>query len=200
MMKRLLRHAAAAAFSLLALQAMAAGTLPAPVNGITFEEWAAGNARLADNQPLDGVLETLEVDEAQWNEANAAFTKAMQDGDPRSYTFQRYGEVFADPSVGRFEGKGGQPRIEGKLATFEDYARVQAHLTAATEAGVDPQEVLKEHDLSVYEFSQETRPWVQRMAAAAGSEELLEMLRVRKRYEAEYRKRYGLPEQEEDEE
>lgn len=199
-MHSLTRYAAAAALSLFTLQAMAANTLPEPVNGITFEEWAAANARLANNQPLDGVLETLEVDEAKWNQANAAFTKAMQEGDPRSYTFTRYGEVFANPAVGRFEGKDDQPRIQGKLATFDDYARVQAHLTVAVEAGKDPQEVLKEHDLTVYEFSQETRPWVQKMAASAGTQDLLDMLEIRQRYESEYRKQYGVPEPDYDEE
>lgn len=82
--------------------------------------------------------------------------------------------------------------MQGKLATFDDYARVQAHLTVATEAGKDPQEVLKEHDLTVYEFSQEARPWVQKMAEAAGSGGIVNMIRIRHRYEAEYRKRYGL--------
>ncbi|MBV7483430.1 hypothetical protein [Bordetella sp. BOR01] len=191
-MMRLTRHAVAAVFAMLTLQAQAAETLPAPVNGITFEEWTAGNARLANKQPLDGVLDTLQVNEAKWNEANAAFMKALQEGDPRSYTFRRYGEVFANPAVGRFAGKNDSPQVRGKLATFEDYARVQAHLTVATEAGKDPQEVLEEHDLNVYEFSQEARPWVQETARAAAGGDIEDMNRIREEFEAEYRARYGL--------
>ncbi|MFD4837419.1 hypothetical protein ACFWP0_07905 [Achromobacter sp. NPDC058515] len=124
----------------------------------------------------------------------AACTKALSDGDPGSRLFQRRGdEVFANPAVGRHAGKGGQPKAQGKLATFEDYASLQAHLEVAAEAGRDPQDVLKEHGLTVYEFSQETRPWVEAMARAAGGEGGFErMSRIREQFDAQYRQRYGL--------
>lgn len=196
-----LRYGAVAVLLLLALNACADEKsppadprLPQPVSGITFDEWAAGNARLANKQTLDGVLETLEVDKSQWDEANTAFTKALKERDPRSYTYQRYGEVFADPAVGRFAEAGDNPRLQGKLATFEDYARVQAHLTVATQAGKDPQEILKKHDLTVYEFSQESGRWVQEMARAAGGGDIERMNRIREGFEAEYREKYGLGE------
>jgi len=193
-----LRCAGAALLLSLSVHAHAAGPLPPPVNGITFEEWAAANARLANKQPLSGVLETLQVDQAGRDQANQAFMKALKDGDPRSYTFQRYGEVFADPAVGRFAGKDDQPRMQGKLATFEDYARMQADLSAGTEAGKDPQEILQAHGLTVYEYTQESGRWVRAMAQAAGSDDMERMNAIRTRYEAEARQRYGLPARDED--
>lgn len=187
---------AALAFAAFAFTAQAEEALPPPVNGITFEEWAAGNARLANNQTLADILKTLNVDEAQWKQADAAFLQAFKERDPGSYTFTRYGEVFSDPAVGRFKGLGDQPEVKGKFATFEDYARVQAHLSVAVQAGVDPQEVLKEHGLTVYEFSQEAGNWVKEMGRAAGGEEgagaIERMNRVRENFEAEYRARYKL--------
>ena len=191
-MTQIIRYAVAAV-SLLALPALTAGLLPAPVNGITVEDWAAGNARLAHNQPLKSVLDTLEVNEAKWEEASVAFTEALKEGDPRSYLFQRYGEVFANPSVGRYAGKDGQPRTQGKLATFEDYASLQAHLGVAAEAGREPADILKEHGLTVYEFSQEARHWVAEMERAAGGNGGYErMIRIREQFDAQYRQRYGL--------
>ncbi|MNK28842.1 hypothetical protein D3C87_472270 [compost metagenome] len=191
-MIQLIRYAAIT-LSLLALPAWAADLLPPPVNGITFDEWAAGNARLADNQSLASVLGTLEVSEVKWNQANEAFTKALGEGDPGSHLFQRYGKVFANPAAGRYAATADQPRALGKLATFEDYASLQAHLEVAAEAGLDAVDVLKEHGLSVYEFSQEARPWVEKMARAAGGDGGFErMTLIRERYDAQYRQRYGL--------
>ncbi|WP_063585462.1 hypothetical protein [Achromobacter ruhlandii] len=106
------RQAVAAALLLLAMHAQAQEGLPAPVNGITFEEWAAGNARLANNQPLDGVLKILKVDEGQWKQADAAFVEELKRRDPGSPTFMRYGEVFANPAVGRFANAAEQPKVE----------------------------------------------------------------------------------------
>ena len=56
---RTLRPALAAIFLMLAPAAFA-DDLPAPVNGITFEEWAAGNARLAVlREPIGEELQLL---------------------------------------------------------------------------------------------------------------------------------------------
>lgn len=190
---RPIRSALAAAFILAAGAALADDRLPPPVNGVTFEEWAAGNARLSNQQPLADILKVLNVDEAHWNQTNAAFLDALKHGDPASYMYIHYGEVFANPAVGRFKGRNDQPEIEAKLATFDDYARVQADLTVSAEFGKDPQDVLKQHNLTVYEFSQEAGNWVKLMgkAAEAGQTEKTEkMNRVMQKYEAEYRKKY----------
>jgi hypothetical protein len=187
---RPIRHALAAAFLLAACAAHADDRLPPPVNGVTFDEWAAGSARLANQQPLADVLKVLNIDEAHWNQTNQAFIDALKHGDPGSYMYIHYGEVFANPAVGRFKGRNDQPEIQGKLATFDDYARVQADLTVASEFGKDPQEVLKRHNLTVYEFSQEAGNWVQVMARAAGTGDMESMDRVMRKYEAEYREKY----------
>jgi hypothetical protein len=187
-----IRLAVAAVFLILAPAAFAADDLPTPVNGITFEEWAAGNARLANNQPLADMLKVLGVDEQAWNATNAAFLEELRKGDPAGPMYRRYGEIFADPAVGRFRQAKDTPAIKGKLATFEDYARVQAHLSVGSRAGEDPQKILKEHDLTVYEFSQETKPWVQAMAKAAGSDRMEEMNIVMQHYTEVYQARYGV--------
>jgi hypothetical protein len=165
-------------------------TQPSPVNGITFEEWAAGNARLANEQPLADVLAVLNVDQAKWNKANQAFLNALQQGDPASYTLAHYAEVFANPAVGRFKEHTEQAKLQGKLVTFVAYARVQAHLTVASEFGKDPQSILKEHNLTVYEFSQEAGHWVQATASAAGTRKIEKMNHIREKFEADYRAQY----------
>lgn len=189
---RSVRLALAAIFLIMAPAAFAGDDLPAPINGITFEEWAAGNARLSNEQSMADVLKTLGVDEKTWNATNEAFIEELRTGDPASYMYRRYGEVFADPAVGRFKDLKDTPAIKGKLATFEDFARVQAHLSVGSRAGEDPDKILKEHDLTVYEFSQEAKPWVQAIARAAGSGTMDELNVVMEHYNEVYRARYGL--------
>lgn len=189
---RSIRLALAAVLLMLAPAAFADDALPAPVNGITFEEWAAGNARLSNNQPMTDMLKILGVDEQTWNATNAAFLEELKKGDPAGPIYRRYAEVFADPAVGRFKHAQGTPEIKGKLATFEDYARVQAHLSVGSRAGDDPDKILREHDLTVYEFSQEAKPWVQTIAKAAGSGTMDELNVVMEHYNEVYRARYGL--------
>jgi hypothetical protein len=189
---RTIRLALAAIFLIFAPAALAGDDLPAPVNGITFEEWAAGNARLADNQALGDMLGVLGVDETTWNATNEAFLEELRKGDPAGSMYRRYAEVFADPAVGRFKGAAETPDVKGKLASFDDYARVQAHLSVGSRAGDDPEKILKEHDLTVYEFSQEARPWVQAMAKAAGNGDMEEMNIIMEEYTERYRARYGL--------
>ncbi len=38
--------------------------VPKPVHGVTFEEWAAAAARLADSRDKSEVLKTLSIDDA----------------------------------------------------------------------------------------------------------------------------------------
>lgn len=189
---RTIRLALAAIFLMFAPAAFADEALPAPVNGITFEEWAAGNARLANNQTLPDMLKVLGTDEKTWNATNEAFLQELREGEPASYMYRRYAEVFADPAVGRFKAAKDTPAIKGKLASFDDYARVQAHLSVGSRAGVDPEKILKEHDLTVYEYSQEAKPWVQAMAKAAGSGEMEEMNVIMQEYTERYRAQYGV--------
>ena len=113
-----IRLALAAAFLLFAPAAFAGDALPAPVNGISFEEWAAGNARLANNQPMAEMLKMLGVDEKTWNATNDAFLAELKKGDPAGPVYRRYAEIFADPAVGRFSKAKDTPEVKGKLATF----------------------------------------------------------------------------------
>lgn len=171
---------------------------PDPIHGVTFDEWTAVNARLSHGEALPGLLAKLSVSDAQWGEVNARFTDALAKGPPGNGLIDRYGEIFGDPRVGRFKDDAKPLEQKAKLASFEDYARVQAHLSVGVEAGVDPQAVLKEHGLTTWEFSQEAGNWVREYASAASKgddgETIRRMQSVQLGFENEYRRRYGLKE------
>ncbi len=165
----------------------AAETLPAPVNGVTFEEWASANGRLANKQNEAQVLAVLGLNKQSFEAVNVAFTEAMKKSQSNGDIMRVFGEAFGDPNRGRF-AKTEQVDIEGKLATLDDYARVQGHLQAATKLKIDPATVLEEHNLTPYEYSQEAGRWVRAMAMEARKDasNTLKYRDAIDRYEQEY--------------
>ncbi len=161
--------------------------LPEPVNGVTFEEWASANGRIANHQDKQEVIAILGLDMHSYEAVDVAFTEALKTSAPDGDIMRVFGEAFGDPNRGRF-AKTEQVDIEGKLATLDDYARVQGHLQAATELKLDPAKVLEEHNLTPYEFSQEAGRWVRVMAmeASKSSDNVIKYNVAIERYRQEY--------------
>ena len=181
------------AFVVLASVVARAAEMPAPIHGVTFEEWAAANARIANNMDEKETLAVLDIDAAQFSEMSEAFTQAMKDDKSFDLTTV-YGRAFSNPNAGRYATAKDKVKLVGKLATFEDYARVQGHLQAGVKAGVDPQEVLKEHGLTVFEFSQESAAWVRMLSGQMPSPvdvSIEEWHDALAKYEAEYTAQYA---------
>nr|MDX8314721.1 hypothetical protein [Agrobacterium rosae] len=143
--------------------------LPAPVNGVTFEEWASANGRIANEQDPKDVIAVLDIDERTFEQINLSFIEALKNADTAGDTMRVYGEAFGDPNRGRFS-KTEKVQIEGKLATFDDYARLQGHMEASGELGITPQQVLDEHNLTPYEYAEESKRWMGRLVAEASKE------------------------------
>lgn len=167
--------------------------VPAPMHGVSFEEWAAASARLANNEDKQKVLKVLEIDDKAFEDLSRYYGEALKN-DKDFKLIALYGEAFSNPNSGRF-ATGAEPvSKERKLKTFEDYARVQGHLQAATAAKADPQEVLREHGLTVYEFSQDSAYWVGKLreqGMAGDTDGILKWNAALARYKAEYAPRYS---------
>ncbi len=164
-----------------------AETLPAPVNGVTFEEWASANGRIANNQDKAKVIAVLGLNNAAYEAVDVAFTEALKTSGSNGGIMRVFGEAFGDPNRGRFAATE-QVDIEGKLATLDDYARVQGHLQAATQLKIDPAAVLEEHNLTPYEYSQEAGRWVRviAMEAKKDSSNTIKYNAAIQRYQQEY--------------
>jgi len=167
--------------------------VPAPIHGVSFEEWAAASARLANNEDKEKVLKVLGIDEQAFEDINRNFSEALKnDKDFKLITL--YGEAFGKPNSGRFASDAEPVATERKLKTFDDYARVQGHLEAATAAKVDPQQVLQEHGLTVYQYSQDSGYWVNKLreqGMAGDTAGILQWNATLARYKAQYSARYA---------
>ena len=166
--------------------------VPAPIHGVSFEEWAAANARLANHEDKQKVLEVLAIDDNAFEEINRDFGEALKN-DKDYKLIALYGEAFSKPNSGRFASGAEPVSKERKLKTFDDYARVEGHLQAATKAGIDPQQVLSEHGLNVYRFSQDSAYWVGKLreyGMAGDHDAILNWHATLARYKAQYAARY----------
>lgn len=182
----------AGALSLASAEAWAQN-VPAPVHGVTFEEWAAASARLANKSSMDEVLKTLAIDDKAFENVNRTFGKALKD-DKDFKLISLYGQAFSNPNAGRFGTDAPKVEYKRKLVSFDDYARLFGHMEAAGKAGVDPQAVLAEHGLTVFEYSQDSAYWMGKMreqSMSGDSAAINKWNAELARYEAEYAARYA---------
>ena len=49
----------------------------APIDGVTFEQWARANGRLTADVPLETVLASLKIDKARWQRAHERWTERL---------------------------------------------------------------------------------------------------------------------------
>lgn len=141
--------------------------LPAPVHGVSFEAWAAANARLANHEDRSVVLGDLSVDEKRFEQINQAFMQALRN-DPEFKLTSVYSLAFSKADADRVALVTGTVQQSQKLLQFDDYARVQGHIEAASNhPEFDQQTILDEHGLSAQEFAEVSAYWLQKMREQA---------------------------------
>lgn len=124
------------------------------IHGLTFIDYAATNAFLAQGRAIEELLPTLGVELPQWEEASQHFEKAMANDDTYKLAM-KLGEVFKDPAQGKFAAGGNAPvSAETKIVDLDQYIDVQSLMQAASDVGIDPQAMLAERGLTVMDFSQ----------------------------------------------
>lgn len=85
------------------------------------------------------------------------------------------------------------PHTGSKLPTFDDFARVHAYLTVAEQRGIPLEDALKPEGFTVPEYAAAARPWINAMKRASqGDGDHAAMQATIARYQAMYRKQYGL--------
>jgi hypothetical protein len=145
----------------------------APFKGVSMEMWAAANARLAQGQALDQVLKQLKIDRALWDEVNAEWNARMS-RDTTATIATVYGQAFTGAGQGQF-GDTGQAvsasmqagfgkDVKGKdPMPFEDWVKIQCHMTAATAQGIDANALLAQYKLKAADWGTIGGYWAQKM-------------------------------------
>jgi hypothetical protein len=167
------------------------------IHGITFDDYAATNAFLAQGKELDTLLPVLGVEAPQWEEAEAYWLNQMTNDDSfRLIT--RYGEIFQNPAAGKFAGQKTETSSSAleRIPDMESYIKVGEHMSVATKYGVDAQTLLGQYGLTVMDWSQVGMHWMQFMNARFDDQQFMGWFSAthqhyREHFEEEYRKSQG---------
>jgi len=131
------------------------------IHGISFIDYAATNAFLAQGKNISELLPILGIELPQWDEANMYWQNEMAN-DPEYKLVSVFGKVFQNPAQGKFAGMNTQmpENALAKIPTFEKFIEVQAMMSAAASYGVDAQAYLNEQGLSIMDYSQLSMHWM----------------------------------------
>ncbi len=145
----------------------------APYKGLSMEDWAGANAALAQGQPLEGILAQLGMERPLWDDVNAEWNGRMS-RDTTATIATVYGQAFTGAGAGRFgaaakavsssmkAGHGNTVKGEDPIS-FEDWIKIQAHMSAASSQGIDPNAVLAKYQLTSGDWGAAGGYWALKM-------------------------------------
>ncbi|UUV22376.1 hypothetical protein [Paenimyroides aestuarii] len=130
------------------------------INGISFEDWAAGCGQLTHGMPEEQVIATLGVELPVWQDTMEKFTEKLSDPD----LIMKYTEIFSNPNVGPFAGGGQATGEEDWRKVIPDHGafiRLQREMNIATQKGVDAAQFLEDKGLNIGQYSQASMAFMQ---------------------------------------
>ncbi len=167
------------------------------INGVSFEEFAAASANLAHGMPEQQVLAILGLEAPVWAQTLEQWTQRLQQMMLEDIqAAARYGEIFANPRVGRFADVAGgfdpasSDDWEAAVPDIETYARIFCHQSVATEHGVDAQAVLAEYGLTLASWAAASMHYQNEVLDAA-EETYQGYIDAMDEWDAHYRARYA---------
>lgn len=128
------------------------------INGVSFEEYVALSSHIAQGVSEDTVMQILGLDKValddtltQWNDKLAT----LMEEDMQCAV--KFGEIFANPKVGRFaENTGGtitEEEILRLVPSFQHYLDIFFHAATATRYGINPTQVYEIYSLNVGQWA-----------------------------------------------
>lgn len=143
------------------------GGLLDPIQGVTMEDWAGANAKIASGTGLPEILKVLGIEKPVWDTVSAEWMARMS----RDTTFAIstvYGQAFTNPNIGKFAPKAGgakaaAPKSSGAatkvMNDFELYVKVMTHQNVGASQGLDAQGILAKYGLTVVDWSNIGAHW-----------------------------------------
>ncbi|XZF15565.1 DUF6620 family protein [Chitinophagaceae bacterium MMS25-I14] len=131
------------------------------IHGITFTDYAATNAFLAQGKELKELLPVLGIEEPQWDEASKHWENAMRNDDDFKLV-SIFGDVFQNPAQGKLAGLATQTSddVLRKIPTLEKYIEIQEMMSVAATYGIDAQAFLLNQGITIMDYSQSGMHWM----------------------------------------
>lgn len=153
-----------------------------PVEGITLEQWAGVNAKLASGTSTDDAIKSTGIDMPKWDRVNNEWLTRMKND--TSFTIAtKYSAAFNTGASGNL-GSGSQ--INADSIPFEKYVESMVAQDVLGKQGRDAQDVLKDFGMTVADYSNVSSYWSGKMMtdfSLAGKFAQLDV-QFRKKYES----------------
>ncbi len=151
-----------------------------PVEGITLDQWASVNAKLASGIATEEAIKSIGVDMPKWDRVNAEWNTRMSND--TSFTISRqYAAAFNQSASGNL-GSGSQ--VSADSFPFEKYIECMVAQDVLGKQGRDAQDVLKDFGLTVADYSNISSYWTGKMMSDFSLAARMAQL------DAEYRRKY----------
>lgn len=124
------------------------------INGVSFEEYAAACGNMAQGMSEEQVLEVLGMEKPVWDDTLNQWNNKLGELMGQDMNLMvTYGEIFANPKVGRFAtANSAAADISELLALvpdYEVYQKIQSQQTVASKYGIDAVSVLESNGLDI---------------------------------------------------
>lgn len=166
-----------------------------PVEGVTLEQWAWVQAKLASGQDLAGLLKTAGMDMPKWDRVSAEWNARMS-RDQTASIATAYGQAFLATGAGPF-GEAGKAAADALLdpskkgvaggdpISFERWIEIQEAQSAGVAQGKDAAAILASFGMTPADWGTVGGYWAQKFGANAMAM-LDDYNRLTEKYRAKY--------------
>lgn len=124
------------------------------INGVTFEDWAAACANIANGMTDAEVCTILGLEAPVWDATHAQWSEQLANLPMEAMTL--YSQIFANPKVGKFANAGNTSSTEDllvKISGLDGYLKLQNQIHQAAKVGIDV-DLEQEYGISTQEYGQ----------------------------------------------
>jgi hypothetical protein len=146
------------------IDAVKKGGLLDPIQGVSMEDWAAANAKIAGGTALNEVLKILGVERPVWDSVSAEWMSRMTQDTTFAIT-KVYGDAFTNSDIGKFAGAGGAAAAAGSETVekvkkdLDLYVRIMCHQNMASTQGTDANAILQQYGLTAADWGTISMHW-----------------------------------------
>lgn len=129
------------------------------VEGISFENWAKANAKLASGSKTDELVKEMGIDMPKWDRVNNEWLTRMKND--KTFTLSmKYAGIFNNNAKGNLPAK---KDINENTYPLEKYAEAMVAMDYLGKQGRDAQDVLKDFGLTVADYSNLSSFWTKKI-------------------------------------
>lgn len=151
-----------------------------PFEGISLEQWAAVNAKMASGTAVEEAIKDLGIDMPKWDRVNAEWLTRMKND--TSFTIStKYAAAFNTTATGNLGSGAG---ISADSIPFEKYVESMVAQDILGKQGRDAQDILKDFGMTVADYSNVSSYWTGKMMSDFSLAGKMAQL------DAEFRKKY----------